>query len=389
MTLVDLLIISLVIAALLRGRELGFVRQFFSTVGFFGGLLLGVVLIPYIIGLVHTQVSRAIVTLSLTVGLGLLMLLFGELIGMLLKQRLVFVRLLNRVDNSAGAVIAGLSFVAMVWLSAAALVTLPYAGLQSAIRGSAIISFLDQHLPPAPGIIADIGHLIDPNGFPDVFIGSEPSPSSVAQPTPAALAAAVTKDRPSIVKIEGQGCGGIVEGSGFVAGNGIVVTDAHVIAGIRNPYIIDQAGTHKATPIWFDPDVDFAVLRTSGLAGQPLPLKTQSVSSGTPGGVLGYPGGGSFEADSAAVIQEFTAVGRNIYNEGRSERDVYSIKANVVPGNSGGPLIDTDGNVIGIVFAASTEYNDVGYALSIYQVTGAINQAQTLNQAVDAGNCAQ
>lgn len=389
MTLVDILIILLVIGALFRGRELGFVRQFFSTIGFFGGLLLGVVLVPFVIGVAHTQASRAILTLAVTIGLGLVMLLIGEVIGMLLKQRLLFAHGINRADNSAGAVLAGLSFLAIVWLSAAAIVSLPYASIQTTIRGSAIIGFLNQHLPPAPGVIADIGHLIDPNGFPDVFIGSEPTPTSVSQPTPADLAAAVTKDRMSVVKIEGRGCGGIVEGSGFVAGDGMVVTDAHVIAGISNPYIVDSAGTHKATPIWFDPDLDFAILRTTDLAGTPLPIKVQAVDSGTPGGVLGYPGGGSFQAGSAAIIQEFTAVGRNIYNQGRTERDVYSIKANVVPGNSGGPLIDTDGNVIGVVFAASTAYNDVGYALSIYQTTDEIRQAQSLSQAVDTGGCAQ
>src|SRR6185437_4094457 len=226
MTLVDVLIVFLVIGALFRGRELGFARQFFSTIGFFGGLLFGVLLIPFIIGIAHTQTSRAILTLSITIGLGLIMLLIGEFVGALLKQRLLFAHGLNHADNAAGSVLAGVSFLAMVWLSAAAIVTLPYSGLQTAVRGSAIISLLNKHLPAAPGVIADIGHLVDPNGFPDVFIGSDPAPTSVSQPTPADLAAAVAKDRASVVKIEGRGCGGIVEGSGFVVGNGIVATDA-------------------------------------------------------------------------------------------------------------------------------------------------------------------
>ena len=99
--------------------------------------------------------------------------------------------------------------------------------------------------------------------------------------------------------------------------------------------------------------------------------------------------GGPFRADTAAVLDEFTAVGRNIYNQGDTTRDVYSVQADVIPGNSGGPLVDLSGNVIGVVFATSTEYNSVGYALSIHQVIDEINQAKASNQAVSTGSCAE
>jgi S1-C subfamily serine protease len=389
MNLVDLLIIVLVVGALFRGQKLGFVRQVFSTIGFFTGILLGALLEPHVVGLVHSSLSRLLLTLIITLGLGLIMLSVGEYIGVIVKQKLQFQSNLNHVDNSLGAGLSGISVLVLVWLSAAILITLPYQNIQSDIRGSKIIGLLDQDLPPAPNIIADIGHLIAPNGFPKVFIGPEPAPSTATQPTPAALAPAVAKDRASIVKVEGDGCGGIVEGSGFVISSNLIVTDAHVVAGIYQPYVVDGNGTHRATPIWFDPNLDLAVLRVADLAGGALNFNTNTISHGTQGGVLGYPGGGAFTASTAAVLDEFTAEGRNIYDQGSTQRDVYSIAADVIPGNSGGPLVDLNGNVIGVVFASSTQYNNVGYALSITQVIHEIDEARAQNQTVSTGNCAQ
>jgi S1-C subfamily serine protease len=254
------------------------------------------------------------------------------------------------------------------------------------------VSFLNRKLPPAPNVVADIGHLIAPNGFPHVFIGNEPTFPTLSQttlPTSAALIAAVNRDRASVVKIEGQGCGGIVEGSGFVVGDGLVATNAHVVAGVARPYVIDGNGTHLSTPIWFDPNLDFAVLRVNDLAGGPLTFNIGTIAQGVPGGVLGYPGGGNFTAGTAAVINEITAIGRNIYGQGGTVRDVYAIQATVIPGNSGGPLIDMNGNVMGIVFATSATTNDIGYALSVPQVINELHQAENINQPTSTGDCAE
>lgn len=389
MHFIDILLILFFATSLIRGMQLGLVRQLFSTVAFFGGLFLGIVLEPHVVHLVHTPNARLLVTVGITLGLAFIALSLGELAGVAVKQRLLLRSWLDRSDNTGGAIIAGISTVILVWLSAVVILALPYPSLQATFRNSAIVSFIDSRLPPAPNIIADIGHFISPNGFPNVFIGGEPSSSPASLPTPAQLTTAVARDRASVVKIEGQGCGGIVEGSGFIIASGLVATNAHVVAGIAMPYILDDNGRHPTIPIWFDPNLDFAILRTSNLAGQPLHFNTDTIGHGTPGGVLGYPGGGPFTADTAAVLEEFTAVGRNIYNQGQTSRDVYAIQANVVPGNSGGPLVDLNGNVMGVVFAASTTTNDTGYALSIPQIMREINRAETTNQPVGTGSCAE
>ncbi len=387
MSLVDLLIVLLAIGSLFRGYELGFIRQLFSTAGFLGGLLLGALLAPHVAGLAHTPLSRALITLAATLGPAFVALIGSELVGAILKRRLVLERIMNRVDNALGSLIAAATLLVTVWLGAALLISLPYDSLQTNIRGSTIITLLNRQLPPAPRIIAGIGHFIAPNGFPDVFIGTEPSLKPATLPTPAQLINAVNRDRASVVKVEGQGCGGIVEGSGFVAASGLVATNAHVVAGIHSPYVIDGNGTHPATPVWFDPDLDLAVLRAGDLIGGPLTFNPHAIGAGEQGGVLGYPGGGPFTAGTAAVTSEFTAVGRNIYDQGNVRRDVYAITATVVPGNSGGPLVDLDGEVIGIVFAASTAQNNAGYALSAPQIVRELAQAKAANTPVSTGSC--
>jgi S1-C subfamily serine protease len=151
----------------------------------------------------------------------------------------------------------------------------------------------------------------------------------------------------------------------------------------------DDNGSHSGTVIWFDPNLDFAVLRVSNLAGKSLVISDKHVATGTPGVVLGYPGGGSFTANPAAVMDQFTAVGRDIYGRGQTSRDVYELRANVIPGNSGGPLVAKDGAVIGVIFAESTTYKHVGYALTTSQISDAINQAAARNRTVGTGQCAE
>ncbi len=387
--LVDIVIALFAIGSLYRGREIGFVRQLGSTAGFIGGLFLGAWLEQYTITFVHGQISRAFVTVLTTLGCAMLLLVVGEYLGVWIKRRVLHWRI-NTIDNIFGALLGVVTLLFSAWLIAAVLSPLPFRSLQTALRESRIIQALDRGLPPAPTIIADLGHLINPNGFPQVFIGNEPSPpANISIPPASALRAAVTRDQASVVKVEGQGCGGIVEGSGFVIGKDEVATNAHVVAGIQQPYVEDSNGSHRATAIWFDPNLDFAVLRVSNLAGSSLTISEGHASPGTPAAVLGYPGGGPFTADTATVLDEFLATGRNIYGQGTTTRNVYEIRANIIPGNSGGPLVTENGNVIGIVFAESTTYQHTGYALTTDKVITEIHQATEQNHAVGTGQCSE
>ncbi len=384
--IIDIIIILLLISAVVRGREIGFVQQALSTIGFFGGLLLGALIEPSTVKLVHTQLSRAIVTLISTLGMAFLLLIVGEYVGLFLRGKIMLAKL-GRYDNILGSVLSVVSVLVGVWLGAAVLRSLPFVSFQNQLRSSYIISALDRGLPPAPNIIADLGHLVDPNGFPRAFNGNEPAPpGSVSLPPYSAIAAAVSKDKASVVKLVGNGCGGVVEGSGFIVGPNLVATNAHVVAGISQPYVEDSNGNHLGTVIYFNPNLDLALLRVHGLAGNPLSVYPNTVGQNTPGAVLGYPGGGGFKVDRAEVLQEFEATGSNIYDQGNTNRKIYEVEANIIPGNSGGPLINTDGTVIGIVFAQSTQYNQVGYALVTAPIVHIIKSTSPNSPPVSTGN---
>jgi len=387
--IIDIVIIILLISAIIRGKEIGFVQQAFSTIGFFGGLLIGALIEPFTVHFVHTQLSRSIVTLVTTLGMAFILLTVGEYVGMYLKHKVNHLKI-DKLDNILGSLISVISVLIGVWLGVAILRTLPFVSFQNDLKSSKIVAALDRHLPPAPNIIADLSHLVDPNGFPRVFNGNEPPPiSSDKIPSYATIASAVVKDRPSVVKIVGDGCGGIVEGSGFIVRDNLVATNAHVVAGIAQPYVEDANGDHLATVVYFNPNLDFALLKVSDLAGKPLGIQSGITANDTSAAALGYPGGGNFKADPANIMNEFDATGSNIYDQGSTNRQVYEIAANIIPGNSGGPLINTKGIVVGIVFAQSTEYNDVGYALVSTPIIKIIANNQADTAAVSTGGCAE
>ncbi len=389
-TTVDVIVVLIFLSALMRGHELGLIREILSDAGFIGGLFLGAVLQPHVIGLATTELSRTVLAFGFTLGCALFCLSIGEFIGVLLKTRLRRFKI-NKVDALLGAIGGGITFIITVWLLTPLLVSLPYPGIQQAVRGSFFVSKIERTLPKAPNVVAELGHVIYPNGFPQVFTGIEPAlPANTPLPNLGSLNAAVQKDRLSVVKVEGRGCGGIVEGSGFVAAKGFVVTNAHVISGVAAPVVIDANGEHPTTAVWFDPNLDLAVLRVNNLAGLPLDITAGHAPNGTATAFLGYPGDHGFTANPATIIQDFTALGRDIYGQGETSRDVYAIEGSVIPGNSGGPLVRSDGTVVGIIFATSTTYNNVGYALATPQVVNELHQAEAANKPVaTSARCAQ
>ncbi len=385
--MIDALIIIFIIFSIYRGREVGFARQAFSATGFFSGIVVGAWLQQFIIKDDMNHIERSLLALLVTLGCALVFLSIGEYFGLLAKRK-VKPRNINKYDNYFGSGLAIVSILFSSWLLAAAVNGLPLNKLNEAIDRSRIIAALNSTLPDAPTFISNIANYINPNGFPQVFIGDGPTPrTDINLPALGEMRPAVEATRDSVVKIEGDGCGGIVDGSGFVVSNGFVATNAHVIAGIKSPLVKDINGTKRATPVWFNADLDFAVLRVSDLAGKPLELTSGSSPAGTPGAVLGYPNGGDFNVSLAAILDQFIASGRNIYDRGSIERDVYEVRAAVVPGNSGGPLINKEGRVMGVIFAQSTSHQNVGYALTSDQVRKDLTTAIQRDRAVSTGQC--
>jgi S1-C subfamily serine protease len=391
MNAIDVLIVIILLGSLGRGYSLGLVRQAGSTAGFIIGLVAGSWVGSVIMGHETSLLAKALTGLAAALLGGLLCMSEGELLGREAKIKLTHNQQLDSFDGFLGSLMGAATMLFGIWLIASILVLGPAGGFQQALKNSRILGSLNTDLPPATSLLSSLNKLIDPNGFPQVFSGLEPSPNApVNLPALGTFGPVVQAAEPSVVKVEGTGCGGIVEGSGFIAATGDVVTNAHVVAGVSNPKVIDNNGVvHNTRVIWFDPNVDLAMLKVNGLSGTPLKINSAEQPTNTPGVVLGFPGGGSFNAQPAAVIEHFTALGRNIYGQGSTARDVYSLKAHIIPGNSGGPLLDSNGDVLGIVFATSTTYNNVGYALTGHQVAGELATAEQSSTTYSTGACSE
>jgi S1-C subfamily serine protease len=391
MNVIDVLIALAALSSLIRGYGLGLLRQAGSTFGFIIGLIAGSWVGSFIMGHEQSLLTKALTGLVAALGGGLLCMTAGELLGREVKLKLNRNRVLDSFDGLLGSVMGVITMLLGTWLIASILVLGPAGGFQQALKSSRILATLNARLPAATQLLGSLNKLINPNAFPQVFAGLEPSPNTpVKLPDLGSFNPVVQAAETSIVKVEGTGCGGIVEGSGFIVAPGEVATNAHVVAGVASPKVLDTSGAvHNTHVVWFDSNVDLAVLKVSGLSGTPLKVNTDEQPANTPGVVLGYPGGGNFNAQPAAVIEHFTALGRDIYGQGSTERDVYSLKAHIIPGNSGGPLIGADGSVLGIVFATSTSYNDVGYALTGHQVAGELTTAEQSNTTHDTGACSE
>ena len=385
MNIIDLIIILIGGAMIYRWYKVGLVRNLFAVGGLFVGIVIGLFIAPGVMSLFKDSVGKfagAILTIALTtLAFGTL----GEAMGMKLNIRLQSknAQKINSVAGSFGGVIFLLLF---VWLASAIIISSPFKTFNSQLENSAIIQFLNRRLPPTPPIIDRVNALVEPLDFPQVFSGvpqklSEP----VAPAGSVAVQEAVQNAGKSTVKIEARGCGNAISnGSGFIVGDGLVMTNAHVIAGATEISVIDTTGTYISVPVYFDPTVDIAILKTPKLSAKSLNISTKQFSRGQEAVVLGFPGGGNFRAEPAGITNTIFARGLDIYGQTQVNRDVYEFIGNVVQGNSGGPLVLSDGTVIGMVFASSQNNQGYGYALTGEEISRAlklINQSGVSTQA--------
>ncbi len=384
---IDLVVLAVVVLAAIQGLRLGAIVQVLSFGGFVMGLYLGALLASVTVTWAHGESSRSVVALVTLLGVAAVCGTVGRIVGNLAFSR-VHRGITGAVDSALGVVVAVAASLLVAWLLANTFVNSSSLKLNATIDQSRIIRSLDSVLPAPPSVFSRVQSFLSAEGFPPVFAQLAPdSAGPVALPGSAQLQQAVARDGASTVKILGDGCGQIQEGSGFVVAPGIVVTNAHVVAGIDHPMVQDANGLHSTSVLSFDSSYDLAVMRVDGLDERPLQLDPDQVSRGVQAAVLGYPGGGSFTAVPAGVLAEFEAEGRDIYGQGLTLRNVYEIQALVRPGNSGGPLVQPDGDVIGVVFSRSTTNNEIGYALTSPGVLSRVLQAESTTKTVGTGAC--
>lgn len=388
MNVVDIVVVVVALLAAVQGARVGGVVQVCGIVGFFVGLVAGAYLASQTVRWAQSPTARTVVALTTMLLVAFSFGMAGRILGGMV-MRGVRRGPVRSADAVVGVVVAVLAALVTVWLLASTMVNSSSVALDNAILQSRIIGALDDVMPAPPALFSQAQGLLSEEGFPPVLAALAPaSARPVPLPTDASLREAVLAAGPSTVKVEGYGCGVIQEGSGFVVAPGLVVTNAHVVAGIRQPMV--QVGTtvHSTEVVYFDPTFDLAVLEVHGLTAPALPLDPTTVGPGTQGAVLGYPGGGPFTVDGAGVMALFEAESRNIYGQGLTVRNVYELDAVVRPGNSGGPLVLPDGEVVGVVFSRSTVDDTVGYTLTSPDVITRVAAAERATAPVSTGGCA-
>lgn len=389
MVILDLILIIIVIATMIRGWQLGVVRQGIIVFGLVLGFWLGVVVVPLLAPFFISSIGRSLGTILV---FGVTLLLLGSFFDWLAHhaKRRITKKGHHQADGVVGVVFGGLYALVLIWLASTIFLHGPSEWLSDQIQRSIIIRQLDKTLPEPPSAVTKIQRYIANINTTRPFVNNEPSPERVTgEASQAELDAIFNKNRKSVVEITGRGCGAVLEGTGFVAAPNVVMTNAHVIGGVARPVIRDDNGLHQATVIYFNPDLDIALLRTTNLAGAVLPLNTTTQPRGTFGAVMGYPNGGGLTGVSGYVNNSITAVGRNIYNEGFVRRNIYSLSADVQHGNSGGPYILSNGEVAGVIFARSESYDATGYAIKSSEVASLLAANKDRTTAVSTQRCSE
>jgi S1-C subfamily serine protease len=384
----DVVLLAILALAGLSGYRRGLVVQTLSFGGLLAGLALGAVVAPAAARLVDSPSAQAGVAIFVLVTLGGLGDAIGWVVGSRLRERARATRF-GRADAAGGAAVAVVASLVAIWFVALNLVSGPIPGLSREVRESAIVRALDGALPEPPSLLAEVRRFFNRFGFPDVFTGLPPPPvEPVEPPTSGEARDAFQAADDSTVKVLGQACDNVQEGSGFVAADGYVVTNAHVLAGVDDPFVQTQTGgSQAATTVLFDADLDLAILLVEGDPGPALPLAATDAERGDGGAVLGFPGGGPLDGTPAAVLRAFDALGRDIYGTGTVDRFVLELQTEVRPGNSGGPFVLPDGTVAGVVFASSTTDDRIGYAIAATEVRASLAGAVGSTREVDTGPC--
>jgi S1-C subfamily serine protease len=391
--LLDLILIVLVVAFGVAGYRQGFIIGVLSFAGFLGGGAIGAAFGPRIARSVTAnpawQAVVAIVVVFLAAMIGQLL---ASGVGVAMRSKLTW-RPATVVDSVGGAAVSAIAVLLIAWLIGSAVAYAPFPEISSQVNNSAVLRVIDRIMPSAANVMfSDFRSLMASGPYAQVFgaLGAEGA-LTVGAPDQAVLnSAGLAAAGPSIVKVQGiaPSCSHRIEGSGFVYSPGHVLTNAHVVAGVTEDQQITTEGgaTFSARVVLYDPERDIAVLYVPGLGAQPLRFAGPA-SIGANAIVAGYPLDGPFDAVAARIGGSEQATSPDIYQSAQVTRQIYAIRADVRPGNSGGPLLTEQGAVDGVVFAAAISVPDTGYALTSQEVASDASLGASATQPVSTESC--
>ncbi len=393
MNWVDVVVLLLAVMAAVSGAFQGVIVALPALVGVALGAVAGVKLAPLVISLFDSPVAKVAFAFAVVVFLIVLGETLGVWVGRKLRQKINPDKL-SGIDKTLGAILQAAAVFVVAWLVANPLTTVSaIPGLAKSINSSVVLGEVNDLMPAeAQGLPSDLRKLLDASGFPSVLSPFEKAPSADTPPPDTSLnvSAVAKRVHPSVVKIRGNApsCSRALEGSGFVVAPQRVMTNAHVVAGTDEVGIESTSGDYRARVVYFNPEVDIAVLAVPGLKAPVLPFAPQTARAGDNAVVLGYPLDGPYTATPARVRGRINLRGPDIYDSRTVQRDVFTVRGTVRSGNSGGPMITPDGDVIGVVFGAAVEDPDTGFTLTADQVRSEVDAASSQTARVGTGACA-
>jgi S1-C subfamily serine protease len=393
MNALDWLLVVLVLAYAVSGYWQGFVTGAFATAGLLLGGLFGVWLAPIALGdadpsLLVSLGALFIVILAASLGQGLLQ--WG---GAKIRDRITW-QPARALDAVGGAALSGLAVLIVAWALGVAVSGSRIDGVTPLVRSSLVLSKVNEVLPErAAGVLNAFNNVVGTSFFPRYLEPFSPERIVEVKPGDARMKRDpdVTRAGSSVLKVRGtNSCGRGIEGSGFVYAADRLMTNAHVVAGVQDPEIVVGNDTLDAKVVFYDHNLDIAVLEFDSGAIPALPFTDldEPTQPKDPIAILGYPQDGPFDIESGRVRAKQTLRSPDIYGDGAVIREVFSLRGLVRPGNSGGPIVDSDGRVAGVVFAASVTDDDTGYALTADQVRNAADDGAANETEKSTEGCA-
>ncbi len=380
----DFLVLLSIALAGLAGYRIGLVTRALSWVGLIVGLIVAARLLPLVLDRVVSSQpgNRLLIALAVLLGGAL----GGQALGLAVGGRASSaLPLASRpLDRAAGAVVGAGGVLVAVWLLLPAMADVQ-GGAARLVRDSSIAEAIHDVAPDPPDAVSALRDLVDESGIPRVFDDLRRAPDAGPPPAASGIAPDVLeRAAASTVRVEGEACGRLQEGSGWVAAPGVVVTNAHVVAGEDETVVFPQNSDElDATVVAFDASRDLAVLVVPDLERAPLPLV--DADRGAIGAVLGHPGGGPLEVSPFEVVDELRAQGRDLYDEKATLREVLVLASDLAPGDSGAALVDPTGSVVGVAFAIAPDRSGTAYALAPDEVRSVLSSRSS--NAVDTGPC--
>ncbi|MGK5110548.1 MULTISPECIES: MarP family serine protease [unclassified Geodermatophilus] len=392
MSIVDLVLIVLALSFAFSGFRQGLIVSAASFFGFFGGAVLGAQLSGPVADRVDgSPVTRVFAALVVVLAGALLGQVLAGAVGRAVRRKITW-EPVKIVDAVAGAVLSAAAVLLVAWMVATPLATAPFPQVAGQVRQSALVQAVDRSVPESVRSVYDsLREAIDRRGLPDVLDPLTPTDvPDVPSPDPTLAAGpVVTSVQGSVVQISGvaPSCSRQIDGSGFVYAPQRVMTNAHVLAGVTDVVVSAEGEEYEATPVYVDEATDIAVLAVPGLPQVPLTFAAEDAESGDDAIIMGYPGGGDLFIGAARVRDRGDISGPDFRDTTTVVRDVYALFGDVRSGNSGGPLFDTQGQVLGVVFASAIDDPQTGYALTLDEVEDAARLGQTATAAASTGAC--